>query len=286
MQGWLLYSQKDAEQNRSYIDWFIDEAQKEDIELRLIVREQLDVGFETGRLLWRYEGDAITLPTFAVVRTVEPFLQRLLEDVGVLTFNSFSIAQTTNDKRLTYFEMQKLGIPIVDTYFTTAYSFPESPPLNFPLVVKEATGRGGKEVFYITSEDEWNRVLEHISSNELVIQRANVKLGRDIRVFVIGKEIIAAILRKSDHDFRANFTLGGTAELYELSEEEQSLVKKILEHFDFGFVGIDFLISEDGNLLFNEIEDVVGSRTLSSTTDINVLEKYVKFIKKRVLETI
>lgn len=286
MQGWLLYSQKDAEQNRSYIDWFIDEAQKEDIELRLIVREQLDVGIETGRLLWRYEGDAITLPTFAVVRTVEPFLQRLLEDVGVLTFNSFSIAQTTNDKRLTYFEMQKLGIPIVDTYFTTAYSFPESPPLNFPLVVKEATGRGGKEVFYITSEDEWNRVLEHISSNELVIQRANVKLGRDIRVFVIGKEIIAAILRKSDHDFRANFTLGGTAELYELSEEEQSLVKKILEHFDFGFVGIDFLISEDGNLLFNEIEDVVGSRTLSSTTDINVLEKYMKFIKKRVLETI
>lgn len=286
MQGWLLYSQKDAEQNRSYIDWFIDEAQKEDIELRLIVREQLDVGIETGRLLWWYEGDAITLPTFAVVRTVEPFLQRLLEDVGVLTFNSFSIAQTTNDKRLTYFEMQKLGIPIVDTYFTTAYSFPESPPLNFPLVVKEATGRGGKEVFYITSEDEWNRVLEHISSNELVIQRANVKLGRDIRVFVIGKEIIAAILRKSDHDFRANFTLGGTAELYELSEEEQSLVKKILEHFDFGFVGIDFLISEDGNLLFNEIEDVVGSRTLSSTTDINVLEKYVKFIKKRVLETI
>jgi len=286
MQGWLLYSQKDAEQNRSYIDWFIDEAQKEDIELRLIVREQLDVGIETGRLLWRYEGDAITLPTFAVVRTVEPFLQRLLEDVGVLTFNSFSIAQTTNDKRLTYFEMQKLGIPIVDTYFTTAYSFPESPPLNFPLVVKEATGRGGKEVFYITSEDEWNRVLEHISSNELVIQQANVKLGRDIRVFVIGKEIIAAILRKSDHDFRANFTLGGTAELYELSEEEQSLVKKILEHFDFGFVGIDFLISEDGNLLFNEIEDVVGSRTLSSTTDINVLEKYVKFIKKRVLETI
>lgn len=286
MQGWLLYSQKDAEQNRSYIDWFIDEAQKEDIELRLIVREQLDVGIETGRLLWRYEGDAITLPTFAVVRTVEPFLQRLLEDVGVLTFNSFSIAQTTNDKRLTYFEMQKLGIPIVDTYFTTAYSFPESPPLNFPLVVKEATGRGGKEVFYITSEDEWNRVLEHISSNELVIQQANVKLGRDIRVFVIGKEIIAAILRKSDHDFRANFSLGGTAELYELSEEEQSLVKKILEHFDFGFVGIDFLISEDGNLLFNEIEDVVGSRTLSSTTDINVLEKYVKFIKKRVLETI
>lgn len=286
MQGWLLYSQKDAEQNRSYIDWFIDEAQKEDIELRLIVREQLDVGIETGRLLWRYEGDAITLPTFAVVRTVEPFLQRLLEDVGVLTFNSFSIAQTTNDKRLTYFEMQKLGIPIVDTYFTTAYSFPESPPLNFPLVVKEATGRGGKEVFYITSEDEWNRVLEHISSNELVIQQANVKLGRDIRVFVIGKEIIAAILRKSDHDFRANFSLGGTAELYELSEEEQSLVKKILEHFDFGFVGIDFLISEDGNLLFNEIEDVVGSRTLSSTTDINVLEKYMKFIKKRVLETI
>ena len=56
----------------------------------------------------------------------------------------------------------------------------------------------------------------------------------------------------------------------------------MIESMDFGLVGIDFLFDSEGGLLFNEIEDVVGSRTLSQVSDINLLEKYVSFIKQNV----
>ena len=47
-------------------------------------------------------------------------------------------------------------------------------------------------------------------------------------------------------------------------------------------VGIDFIFDEHGHFLFNEIEDVVGSRTLSALSEINIVREYLKFIKDHV----
>lgn len=44
MIGWLIYDQENAKQNASYIEWFQDEAKKQGIELKLIIRENLAVG--------------------------------------------------------------------------------------------------------------------------------------------------------------------------------------------------------------------------------------------------
>src|SRR5699024_1645257 len=135
-----------------------------------------------------------------------------------------------------------------------------------------------------TCSEQWNAVKHHLHSNDIVIQDANVKLGKDVRVFVIGEQIIAAVLRKNDDDFRANFKLGGIAQVFTLSDKQINMIRKIINHFNFGLVGIDFFIDHQGELIFNEIEDVVGSRILSATTNINLLEKYITFIKKSVLK--
>ena len=68
----------------------------------------------------------------------------------------------------------------------------------------------------------------------------------------------------------------------ELSTEETALVQKIIDAFDFGMVGIDFIFDENGRFLFNEIEDVVGSRTLSAVSEINIVREYLNFIKESV----
>ena len=47
-------------------------------------------------------------------------------------------------------------------------------------------------------------------------------------------------------------------------------------------VGIDFIFDEEGRFLFNEIEDVVGSRTLSALSEINIVWEYLNFIKNSV----
>lgn len=282
MIGWIIYNEQDANENKRYIEWFIDEAKKEAIDLQLKLRHELIIGTENGKQTILYQNKKMMKPDFVVIRTIEPFLQLYFERMNIPVFNNYETAKVCNDKATTYMEMNALQIPIVPTYFIHKAALPETMPLPFPFILKQTNGRGGKEVFYIKNETEWDEAIGQCTNHALVIQSANVQLGRDVRVFIIGKEIIAAVLRKNDTDFRANFKLGGTAERFKLSKRNEEMIMKIVERFNFGLVGIDFLIGKNGELIFNEIEDVVGSRILSETTDINLLQKYVQFIKKHV----
>jgi glutathione synthase/RimK-type ligase-like ATP-grasp enzyme len=121
-------------------------------------------------------------------------------------------------------------------------------------------------------------MLEGLAGSDVVVQPLTGSRHQDLRVYVIGREIIAAVLRTAKEGFKSNFSLGGEVCLYRLSEEERALVDIIIRQFDFGLVGIDFIIGDDGELIFNEIEDVVGSRMLYRCSDINIVEKYLRFI--------
>lgn len=281
--GWLIYDQEDAKRNKTYINWFIDEAHKQSIHLVIKLRESVSIGIKDNEPIIHYSGQRQAPPDFAIVRTMEPFLNYHFEQMGVQTFNSSNISQVANHKSWTYIQIQKLDIPILETHFFPKAIQPIAPPLPYPFVLKEATGRGGKNVFYIQSKDEYDKHIQAVSEQDYIMQEANVQLGKDVRVFVIGKHIIAAVLRESTKDFKANFTLGGHARLYTLSPEQKTIVQKIIDHFDFGLIGIDFLINQEGQFVFNEIEDVVGSRTLSHLSDINLLEMYVTFIKNKLI---
>src|SRR5699024_5838451 len=239
MQGWLLYSEADADRNEQYINWLKEEGQAQGMTISLLYRHKLTIGISHNKPTVMYENKPIALPDFAIVRTIEPVIQQLFEAMDIPSFNSFSVADLTNHKSRTYIEMNKLGVPILSTFFTSKKELPAEPPLPYPFIIKEATGRGGSGVHYINSEIEWHDSLSKIKSSDLVIQDAHVKLGMALRVFVIAKEIIAAVLRKNDHDFRANYSLGGNAELYSLSDCETKLVQKIVDHFSFDLVGID-----------------------------------------------
>src|SRR5699024_5219707 len=197
-----------------------------------------------------------------------------LESSGVIVFNSSTIAHICNNKALTHHHMTDLSIPMVDTVFLKREDVTDQPPMSYPFVLKESAGRSGKQVYLIESQQDWNYYKSNLSMESIIIQNCAVQIGKDLRVFIVGQEIIGAVLRESKEDFRANFTLGGSARLYEIKDAERRMIQKITTQFDFGMVGIDFLIGTDGSLLFNEIEDIVGSRTLSSLSDINIVQKY------------
>lgn len=127
-----------------------------------------------------------------------------------------------------------------------------------------------------------DEIRKALHGSDLVVQPRIGSKNQDMRVYVIGKEIIAAVLRTAKEGFKSNFSLGGEVRLYELNEEEKTLVNLIINKFDFGLVGIDFIIGDDGELIFNEIEDVVGSRMLYKCSDINIVERYLKYILNNI----
>ncbi|OIK14358.1 ATP-grasp domain-containing protein [Bacillus sp. MUM 13] len=271
--GWLIYSKNDAEKNQAYINWMLEEAGLLGISLDLHFREDFQIGYQNQELFLSLHGNSTDLPGFAIVRTIDPFFTKQLELMGVTCYNSSFVSEICNDKAKTHQYLSTYGIPMADTLF---YETSLDRVFSFPYIVKEVHGRGGNAVYLAGNEDEKKNI--RLDPHGKWIVQKPAQLGKDVRVFVIGKKIIAAVLRHSDLDFKANFTLGGSASLYELSEDERLLAEKIASLFDFGLCGIDFIFNEDGSLLLNEIEDVVGSRTLSMLSDINLVREYLTFI--------
>lgn len=281
VEAWLIYNQEGAGINKSYIDWFIDEAKKQNLKLELVIREEMKIGIHNNNSAIFINNIPAPLPKIAIVRTIDPLLSIHLESMGIAVFNSAETSRICNHKGLTHHVVSKLKVPMMDTFFYKSTEIPEKPPLPFPFVIKNVHGKGGKEVFFVEEEKHWLHIKEKLD-REVIIQSTDVQLGKDLRVYVLGNEIIAAVLRESKTNFKANFTLGGSASLYPLNEKEKATIHKIISYFDFDLVGIDFLIGKDGELLFNEIEDIVGSRMLSKLSNINILERYVTHILKKI----
>jgi len=157
----------------------------------------------------------------------------------------------------------------------------------FPLIIKKVSGSEGKYVSLVNSSEETLNFLEKlphpsISGKKNIIFQEYIKKskGTDFRVFCVGKEILGVIKRTSRNgDFRANISLGGRAEKFDLNPAMKKYSKKIIESRNFLLVGIDF-IKNNNNYLVIEINNSANFQSFEKTTGINVAGKIVdEFLK-------
>lgn len=213
-------------------------------------RENLDIMLVDEN----YRGKA----DFVINRTNSCTIAKYYEEQGVRVFNPSSLSRLANDKQLCYDFMEKHGIPVLETRYKGE-----------PVIKKSIDGHGGSEVFFLDKNEKHEKGY--------VYQKPCDTSGKDLRVWVIGKKIITSILRESKTDFRSNFCLGGSASPYELSRKERQLVERVMSLVDSDYIGIDFLFN-NGELVFNEIEDTVGARMVYAKTDIDIIKLYCEYI--------
>lgn len=279
MIGWLIYSEYEAKRNQNYIDFYLEEGKKREIKFHLLIAERIEIGVKDSVWFLSYDGLAIKHPDFVICRIRYPLLTKQLEYMGIKTFNNSKISEIGNDKARTYQYVANANISIIDSVFCKKGFMKEKlETLSYPLIVKSTGGHGGTEVYLLEKREDISKVLSICQKEDVVIQPYISKSHQDLRVYVIGKKIIAAVLRTAKEDFRSNFCLGGDVRLYELSSREKEQIEKVIQLFDFGLVGIDFIIGDQGELLFNEIEDVVGSRMLYQCSNINIVDLYLEYI--------
>lgn len=290
MVAWLIYYEAGAKINEQYISYYIREGRKLDIDVKLILVEEIEFGICHNAWFIKYQGKVIDNPDFVIMRAIYPLLSKQLEFMGFKVFNNSFVSEICNDKAKTYQYVSRLGIPMVDTSFYQNDQIEKILLANEgPSIIKAVDGHGGTQVFLWRNSKE-NAVKEQsiveikkgIGNSDVVVQPLIEGKHQDLRVYVMGKDIVAAVLRTATSGFKANFSLGGEVKEYELTAEEKRLVEKIIGQFDFGLVGIDFIIGKQGELIFNEIEDVVGARMLYQCTDINLVELYLSFILKQL----
>lgn len=284
MTGWLIYDRTQFEKNR----WFANELIKRCssfCKMKLIITERLRFGVDGGKCFFEYDGELTSAPDFAVNRCIFPLLTLTLEKSDTRVFNSYETAKVCNDKRLTHLAVSVSGVPMMKTSFFEKRFFEAERVEStcFPCVMKSAGGHGGKEVFLLQNQAELEKSLSLLETDCFLIQE-RCRSSRDLRVYVLGGKIIGSVLRTPERDaFKSNFSLGGKVEAFEADSALISAVNNILSSLPCtpDFVGIDFLFDEKG-LVFNEIEDVVGTRMLYRTTDVDAAELFSQYIKKRM----
>lgn len=293
MNGLLFYKRNDYERNSWFANQIILEAKFQGITIELIIIDDCDLVIDNDELFILYKNKKIITADFAIVRSILPKFTMFIEKMGIRCFNSSNVSIMCNDKFLTYTLANENRIKTIPTIYSDYCSLPRKACMAFSsfmtdeIIIKSTDGHGGSEVFLI-SKSEIKDELENTHIKEIIPESMNNKhfcvqprikgISKDLRVYVLGNKTYACMLRSSKDSFKANFCLGGKCEEYILNEKQKAIVKKVIDLLKADFVGIDFIVDENDNLIFNEIEDVVGTRMLYSTTKYNPVHDYINYI--------
>lgn len=277
MTGWMVYEAHNIQRNQFFIDRWMQAAKARDISLRLVTVQQLAYGVMDGALFLQLDGMSAR-PDFVLMRAARPGLSEHLEGMSIPCFNNAHVARIAGDKRRTHAAFAGV-LPMMDTAFLSQDAFAN--PFPYPVVVKGAHGCGGREVYLARNEQEYRHAVQQIAPDSLVVQPLCDQPGQDLRVYVLGHEVVAAMLRYSDGDFRSNLGQGGGSKPVDMTEDIRRYVRIVQDRFDFGLVGIDFIFHQ-GRPVFNEIEDAVGTRMLYMHTDRDIAAEYLDLILARV----
>lgn len=256
MTGWIIYSIEDYEKNKKFIEMFREGFKENGIRLETIILEQTDYKQRT-------------LPDFAINRSRDYRVAEYLEENNVRVFNSSKVTKITNDKFANYKYLDGV-VPFMKVSRN-------SQDIDFPQIIKSCRGHGGSQVYLVENHQQECQAIEELKGEEFLYQECCSDRGKDVRVYIIGNQIVAAVLRTSTESFKSNFSLGGKVELYELNHAEKEMVEKIIKKLPLDYAGIDFTFHH-GKAVFNEIEDAVGARMLYSISPIDIVSEYVNYI--------
>ena len=260
---WIIYDSIRIKKNRAFAD-------------KLIKAFRLKKQYAELKIIDSIQDVTYPICDIAIMRTAQPELTLYLQNHGAYVQNDYQTSLIANDKYKTYTYLKQFNIPLAPSFLISLKDL-DNLPLPFPCVIKSLDGHGGNEVFLVHCLEDIKNAFFVTNKEYLLMQKLMPTIGKDLRVYVIGEQIICAMLRTSNVDFRSNFSLGGEVTPYILNKQEIKLVKEIIKHFHFGLVGIDFVF-ENNQLILNEIEDVVGCRMVYLYSNIDIVQKYIDFI--------
>ncbi|WP_172369022.1 ATP-grasp domain-containing protein [Sporosarcina jiandibaonis] len=233
-------------------------------------------------------------PDFVVFLDKDILLAKFLKNNNIRIFNDPIVIETCDNKANQYLELAKHGIsmpktiiaPKVYPSFTIAdsgYYEKVLSELGLPMIIKEGHGSFGMRVYLIETEEEFYAKTEELRGVDYVFQEfIETSKGRDIRVNIVGGEIVAAMYRHSETDFRANITNGGVAEVIELTDAQRDLAIKAADAVGAEFAGVDLLFGEDEKPLVCEVNAAAHIRNIYNVTGINVADEMIAYILREI----
>lgn len=257
---------------------------KHDISLQLKRAE--DISLEVGK-------EIKDKPDFAIFWDKDIYLAERLEAQGIKLFNSSSAINLCDNKILMYQEFIKKNIRIPRTFIAPKTfeglgyknrEFLDSviKEIGWPIVIKEAYGSFGEQVYLANNMAEANEIIDRIGYKDFLIQEfITSSKGRDVRINVVGNQVIASMLRENKNDFRSNISNGGSGTAYQPNQEFIDLAIKATKALDLDFAGVDVMFGKDGPIICEINSNPQFASTLAAT-GINLADYIADYILRKV----
>ena len=231
-----------------------------------------------------------------IVRTMPPgsleqvvFRMDLLQRVearGVPVLNAPRCLEACVDKYLTTARLAEAGMPVPPTIVcqTADGALEAFAALGGDVVVKPLFGSEGRGMLRISDPElAWRtfRTLERTGA-VLYLQKMIRHPGWDLRVFVLGGRVLAAIKRHAQGDWRTNVAQGGVAETTAIGEAERALALRAAAVLGATASGVDLLQGPGGEWFVIEVNAVPGWRALAPATGVDVAAEMVRHLAGQV----
>lgn len=210
-------------------------------------------------------------------------LSRIFTALGAQVLNTPEVTEVCGDKLATNAALTRAGVPTPRTgvAFDTESAVALAERFGYPVVLKPTVGSWGRMVSKLSDQDALEAVIEHKETlggpqhKVIYLQEFIRKPGRDIRAFVVGGEVVAAIYRTSEH-WVTNTARGAVASNCPLYAELEEIAGAAARAVGGGVLAVDLLESERG-LLVNEVNHTMEFRNSVVTTGVDIPAKVVEY---------
>ncbi|EID4419402.1 30S ribosomal protein S6--L-glutamate ligase [Vibrio vulnificus] len=240
----------------------------------------------------RYKGeelpqyDAIIPRIGASVTFYGTAVVRQFEMMGTFVVNESVAISRSRDKLRSLQLLSRKGIGLPRTGFAHHPDNIQDVIRNVggaPLVIKLLEGTQGIGVVLAETNKAAESVIEAfmgLKANIMVQEFIEEAKGADIRCFVVGNKVIAAMKRQAkEGEFRSNLHRGGSAQLVRLSKEERATAINAAKVMGLNLCGVDILQSKNGPVVM-EVNSSPGLEGIEQATNKDVAGMIYEFIEK------
>ena len=211
---------------------------------------------------------------------------RQFEMMGVYSLNESVAITRSRDKLRALQLLSRKGIGLPVTGFANSPGDTQD-LLNFvggaPVVIKLLEGTQGVGVVLAETQQAAESVIEAFSglgANFMVQEFIKEAGGSDIRCFVIGDKVVAAMKRQGkEGEFRSNLHRGGSARLIKITPEERSTAVRSAKVMGLNVAGVDLLRSNHGPVVM-EVNSSPGLEGIETATGKDIASMIIEFIEK------
>ena len=206
-----------------------------------------------------------------------------LEQLGTTVVNSPRGLERAVDKSYTSALLERAGVPTPRTVVAERL---EDAMAAFELfgdcVVKPLFGSNGNGLARVSDPDVAWRLFRTLEFERAVfyVQEMVPHPGHDVRAFVVGDRVVAAMLRRS-RDWRTNLARGGRAEPLTLSREEEELSIRAARVLALDYAGVDLMPSPGGPLYVLEVNGSPGWEGLQAITPVHIAGEIARLTVSR-----